>query len=195
MCMINILGFKGIHHMKNKIIIGLSTILAACSSGTYVSDVTTESYKEDYQVDKIEQPIVTQNRMTNGTSESKMSAAPEPVSVQSPSPTVKIAAPSPRQVVQNQRYGYTIQVVAVGSQNKVDQFASKLPRNGQPVWENYKMVNGTKWYTVLFGDFASKADAKAAIADLPAEFRNLRPFVKSIDTIKNSQYPTLNKLN
>ncbi len=191
MCMINVLGFKGIHNMKNKIIIGLSTILAACSSGTYVSDVTSESYKEDYQVDKIEQPIVTQNGMTN----TGMPAAPQPVSVQVPQPTVTISAPSPRQVAYNQRYGYTIQVVAVGSQNKVDQFASKLPRNGQPIWENYKMVNGTKWYTVLFGDFASKADAKAAIADLPAEFRNLKPFVKSIDAIKNSQYPTLNKLN
>ncbi|MCE0495796.1 SPOR domain-containing protein [Vibrio salinus] len=180
--------------MKNKIIIGLSTILAACSSGTYVSDVTTESYKEDYQADKIEQPIVTQTGMTNGISESHVSTEPTRVRTQvQPKPTVKIAAPSKKQVAQ--RYGYTIQVVAVGSQSKVDQFASKLPRNGQPVWENYKMVNGTKWYTILFGDFASKAEAKAAITSLPAEFRRLKPFVKSIDSIKNSAYPTLNKLN
>ncbi|MDF4652780.1 SPOR domain-containing protein, partial [Vibrio parahaemolyticus] len=29
----------------------------------------------------------------------------------------------------------------------------------------------------------------------PAQFQQLRPFVKSIDAIKNSAYPTLNKLN
>lgn len=183
--------------MKNKIIIGLSTILAACSSGTYVSDVTSESYKEDYKVDKVEQPIITQNGMTNGIAESTMSSQPQQVSAPAPvlENKVRIAPPTQKQMDKNPRFGFTIQVVAVGSQNKVDQFASKLPRNGQPIWENYKMVNGTKWYTVLFGDFASKAEAKAAISQLPAEFKNLRPFVKSIDTIKNSPYPTLNKLN
>jgi septal ring-binding cell division protein DamX len=195
--MINTLGFKGIHNMKNKIIIGLSTILAACSSGTYVSDVTSESYKEDYKVDKVEQPIITQNGMTNGIAESTMSSQPQQVSAPAPvlENKVRIAPPTQKQMDKNPRFGFTIQVVAVGSQNKVDQFASKLPRNGQPIWENYKMVNGTKWYTVLFGDFASKAEAKAAISQHPAEFKNLRPFVKSIDTIKNSPYPTLNKLN
>ena len=77
----------------------------------------------------------------------------------------------------NPRYGFTIQVVAVGSQPKVDQFARKLPReDNQPIWENYKMVNGTKWYTVLYGDYATKSDAKAAIAGLPMEFQSLNPF-------------------
>jgi len=180
--------------MRNKIIIGLSTILAACSSGTYVSDVTSESYKEDYPVQKVEQPIVTQNGMTNGVTESRISEKPVKA-MQNRKPTVTISAPSKQQLARHPRYGYTIQVVAVGSQNKVDQFASKLPRNGQPIWENYKMVNGTKWYTILFGDYATKAKAKAAVLNLPAEFRHLKPFIKGIDSIKNSDYPTLNKLN
>ncbi len=94
-----------------------------------------------------------------------------------------------------QRFGYTVQVVAVGSQAKVDYFASKLPKDGQPIWENYKIVNGTKWFTVLYGDFATSTEAKKAIAQLPQEFKELQPFVKSIDAIKNSEYPTLNKLN
>ncbi|RQW65161.1 SPOR domain-containing protein [Vibrio viridaestus] len=182
--------------MKNTIIIGLSAILAACSSGTYVSDVTSESYKEDYQVDKVEQPIVTQNGMTDGITESHMSTAQQqPAAAAKPKPAVMIKAPTRDQIAKNPRYGFTIQVVAVGEQNKVDQFASRLPRDGQPIWENYKVVNGTKWYTIMYGDYATKEQAKSAINELPADFRNLKPFVKSIDSIKNSQYPTLNKLN
>ena len=76
-----------------------------------------------------------------------------------------------------------------------DQFARKLPRDGEPVWENYKVVNGTKWYTVLYGDYATRADAKKAISKLPGELQDMKPFVKSIDAIKNSEFPTLNKLN
>lgn len=57
------------------------------------------------------------------------------------------------------------------------------------------MVNGTKWFTVLYGDYATRLEAKKAISTLPTTFQNLKPFVKSIDDIKNSEYPTLNKLN
>jgi septal ring-binding cell division protein DamX len=109
--------------------------------------------------------------------------------------TVVITPPTAKQVAMHPRFGFTIQVVAVGTQNKVDIFAAKLPKNGQPIWENYKVVNGTKWYTVLFGDFATRSEAQKAINTLPADFRQLKPFVKSIDSIKNSEYPTLNKLN
>jgi len=109
--------------------------------------------------------------------------------------TVSITPPTAKQVAMNPRYGYTIQVVAVGSQNKVDQFASKLPKDGQPIWENYKVVNGTKWYTILFGDYATRQEAVKAISELPADFQSLKPFAKSIDSIKNSEFPTLNKLN
>lgn len=107
---------------------------------------------------------------------------------------VKIIPPSKKQAG-IQRFGYTIQVVAVGSQAKVDQFANKLPQNGQPIWENYKVVNGTKWFSVLYGDYATNAEAQQAISTLPTQFQQLKPFVKSIDAIKNSSFPTLNKLN
>lgn len=182
--------------MKNKIIIGLSSVLAACSTASYVTDVTTESYKEDYQVPKIEQPIMSdsQNNVTEvnvvRTAQPQTQAATQPAK-----PQVTIMPPSSKQVAHSPRYGYTIQVVAVGLQRKVDQFAAKLPRDGQPIWENYKIVKGTKWYTILFGDYATKNDARAAIANLPAGFKRLKPFVKSIDEIKNSDYPTMNKLN
>lgn len=191
--------------MKKISIVGLSAILAACSSGSYTTDVTSESHREDYNVATVQQPVVSDSGMATGITESNVEpqviqTAPQPVEkkVVKMSPkaaTVSITPPTAKQVAMNPRYGYTIQVVAVGSQNKVDQFASKLPKDGQPIWENYKVVNGTKWYTILFGDYATRQEAVKAISELPVDFQSLKPFAKSIDSIKNSEFPTLNKLN
>lgn len=190
MGMIDTLFMKGTKTMEKKVILGLSTLLlAACSSGTYVTDVTTESYQEEYPTAKIQQPVVSQQGKTaEGVTEMNVVRTIEPSKKMSqPSQTaVTITPPTAKQVAMNPRFGYTIQVVAVGTQSKVDKFSSKLPKDGQPVWENYKVVNGTKWYTVLYGDFATRAKAHQAIQMLPAEFRQLKPFVKSIDAIKNS---------
>lgn len=192
--------------MKKIAIIGLSVLLSACVSSDYVTDVKSESYREDYNTVKVQQPLVSQQGMTDGVSETNVAEMTKTPPVQKrqtikttpkkAKPAVAIIPPTAKQKAMNLRYGFTIQVVAVGSQTKVDHFARKLPRNEkQPIWENYKVVNGTKWYTVLYGDYATRSDAKAAIAELPADFRSLKPFVKSIDAIKNSPYPTLNKLN
>lgn len=185
--------------MKKIAIVGLSVLLSACVSSDYVTDVSSESYREDYQTVKVEKPVVSHQEVTQGITEKnvepnvvKLSPTTQQVK---PKPTVVISPPSAKQKAMNSRYGFTIQVVAVGSQTKVDYFTRKLPRGEQPIWENYKMVNGTKWYTVLYGDYATRTDAKEAIATLPQEFKDLKPFVKSIDAIKNSEYPTLNKLN
>ncbi|TFH92489.1 SPOR domain-containing protein [Vibrio ouci] len=188
--------------MKKIAIVGLSVVLSACVSSDYVTDVSSESYREDYKTAKVEQPVVSQQGMTNGISEDNVAvvnmSTPEKQAVKTQAkakPAVAIIPPTAKQKAMNPRYGFTIQVVAVGSQTKVDQFARKLPRDNQPIWENYKVVNGTKWYSVLYGDYATRTDAKKAIGELPSEFQSLKPFVKSIDAIKNSQYPTLNKLN
>lgn len=194
--------------MKKIAIVGLSALLGACSSGSYITDVTTKSHTEEYAAAPVSQPVVSAQGTAQGVTEQNVEmnvvrtapvVAPTNTVQTRPAaqqkPTVSITPPSAKQVAMNPRYGFTIQVVAVGTQNKVDEFANKLPGNGQPIWENYKVVNGTKWYTVLFGDYATRKEAEAAIATLPGEFKSLKPFVKSIDTIKNSQFPTLNKLN
>ncbi len=187
--------------MKKIAIVGLSVMLSACVSSDYVTDVSSESYREDYKTAMVEQPVVSQQGVTNGVSESNVQLVNTAPSQQQAAPAtpaktaVAITPPTAKQKAMNPRYGFTIQVVAVGSQTKVDHFARKLPRDNQPVWENYKVVNGTKWYTVLYGDYATRTDAKKAIMELPTEFQSLKPFVKSIDAIKNSEYPTLNKLN
>ncbi|WP_047044694.1 SPOR domain-containing protein [Vibrio mexicanus] len=185
--------------MKKITIISFSVLLGACASGEYVTDVSSESYREDYKTEQVEQPVMTEQGVAEGISEEnvamkeiKTTAKSEPMKKEA---AVAIIPPTKKQVAMNPRYGFTIQVVAVGSQAKVDSFAKKLPVDEQPIWENYKVVNGTKWYTVLYGDYATRTDALKAIQALPSDLKSLKPFVKSIDSIKNSEYPTLNKLN
>lgn len=181
--------------MKNKLILCTSIfMLAACSSGTYVTDVTTESYREDFNANKVEPPMfssnsVEQSSSQTSTSEFKIIAPPQVVK------PVKIIPPTAKQVKAVSRFGYTIQVAAVPNETKVIQFAAKLPQQVQPIWQNYKEVKGTRWYTVLYGDFATAAEAQDNIKSLSSELRSLKPFVKSIDAIKNSNYPNLKKLN
>ncbi|HAS6204776.1 SPOR domain-containing protein [Vibrio vulnificus] len=191
--------------MKKVAIIALSVLLSACASDNYVANVTTESHREEFKIEPIPEPLMAQEETVQEVSIPQQVVKMEPqteekkvVKLSPQSETtkaVKIVPPSKKQQDKMQRFGYTVQVVAVGSQAKVDYFASKLPKDGQPIWENYKIVNGTKWFTVLYGDFATSTEAKKAIAQLPQEFKELQPFVKSIDAIKNSEYPTLNKLN
>ncbi|EGQ9938082.1 SPOR domain-containing protein [Vibrio vulnificus] len=191
--------------MKKVAIITLSVLLSACASDNYVANVTTESHREEFKIEPIPEPLMAQEETVQEVSIPQQVVKMEPqteekkvVKLSPQSETtkaVKIVPPSKKKQEKMQRFGYTVQVVAVGSQAKVDYFASKLPKDGQPIWENYKIVNGTKWFTVLYGDFATSTEAKKAIAQLPQEFKELQPFVKSIDAIKNSEYPTLNKLN
>ncbi len=189
--------------MKKTAIIGLALLLSACASETYITDVTSESYQEDYQPELVSKPIMaSENAVVEKDVKPtivKTPVKPEEKKVvklapQEQAKPVKIIPASNKQM-DTQRVGYTIQVAAVGSEAKVAQFANNLPQNDQPIWENYKVINDTKWYSILYGDYATSAEAKAAIATLPTQFQKLKPFVKSIDSIKNSAYPTLNKLN
>ncbi|MCG9788758.1 SPOR domain-containing protein [Vibrio mediterranei] len=192
--------------MKKVVILSLVSLLAACSSSEYTTEVKSESYREDYT--PVETTTVAPVAVA-ATQTEDVKKEPTPVQEQKVAETtttttqtqpakndvVKIVPPSKKQAEQDFRFGYTIQVVAVGSQAKVATFSDKLPKNGQPIWQNYKVVNGTKWYSILFGDYATKQQAKEAIVTLPKEFKNLKPFVRSIDQIKKSEYPTLSKLN
>ena len=187
--------------MKNIAIATLPLLLAACVSENYITDVTSDSYQEEYKTAKIEAPVVSQSQQSGVVEENVVNVIrTEPVEQKvtqttQAKPVAAVKGPTKKQQDMNQRFGYTVQVVAVGSQSKVDSFVKMLPTTSQPVWENYKMVNGTKWFTVLYGDYATRLEAKKAISTLPSSLKNLKPFVKSIDDIKNSEYPTLNKLN
>ncbi|WP_375749870.1 SPOR domain-containing protein [Vibrio sp. HN007] len=192
--------------MKKISIIALSVLLAACSSGTYTTDVTSESYKEEYKPQVVAAAMPATETMTETSvsqskpkSNSTMLVAPAkssqmaPAQAKSQSKKVRIIAAEQKHRDKVQRFGYTLQVIAVDSAAKAQTLANQLP-SGTPVWEHFKRVNGTDWYALLYGDYETKSEAKAAIATLPSYFRELKPFVKSLDSVKNSDYPKLRKL-
>lgn len=195
--------------MNKKLILSASItlVLTACSSGTYITDVKTESHQEEYKTSKIEPPMFSEAEMAAREAQAAQQVVATPTTpvtttyktIVDPEQTVakpvKIVPPTKKQVKAAARFGYTVQVAAVPSETKVIPFAAKLPQQVQPIWQHYKVVNGTKWYTVLFGDYATSAEASQAIKTLSPELKALKPFVKSIDSIKNSNYPTMKKLN
>lgn len=148
--------------MKKVAIVTLSVLLSACSSGDYVTNVTSESHREEFKMDTIPEPLMAQQDVVQETN------LPQPmVKVETPveekavvklSPqterpkAVKIVPPSQKQRDQLQRFGYTIQVMAVGTQSKVDYFASRLPKNEQPIWKTTRSsmgLNGLLFCTAI----------------------------------------------
>lgn len=194
--------------MRNLLSSAILLALVGCSSGEYITDVSTDSHREEYKTEATVAKVITEVASeTNLDNKVMPSTTAEPVmnkTMSEPVPSkprvthsnqnmIKIVPPTDEQSEKFMRYGYTIQVMAVDSSEKARALANQLPK-GHPIWEHYKQVKGTNWYAVLYGDYATKSEAKAAIATLPKSFQDKKPFVKSLDEIKKSAYPTLNKL-
>ncbi|MDV7103519.1 SPOR domain-containing protein [Vibrio sp. TH_r3] len=187
--------------MRNISILALSVLLTACSSGELITEVTSESYQEEYNTKQVVAPIkeIDVNKQSESIKAKQQVVGSKASDVRSTSAAysnntmIKIIPPSEKQKVVAMRFGYTIQVVAVGTPQQAENYANQLPA-GNSVWEHHKKVNGTDWYAVLYGDYATKSEATEAIQTLPSNIRGLKPFVKSLDEIKISSYPKLVKL-
>lgn len=203
--------------MKKIAIISLSVLfLAACSSSDYDGEVSTETYQETYQTDEVQQPItdssaapLEEDVQTTSTAADSADKATETESgkkvvklsptteeqtePESSASTVKVFYPEDKNAAQPQAGNFVVQVAALENEKYLQETAANLPAN-QPKWENVKTVNGKQWHSLLFGNFKSSQEAKDAILRLPMEFQNMGPFVKSVDSITNSEYPTLKKL-
>ncbi|WP_122033592.1 SPOR domain-containing protein [Aliivibrio sp. EL58] len=188
--------------MKKIIPITLTVLLAGCTSSSYTTNITTESSEEVYQVSQpIEEEVTTfeeteiaavpqteaEKPVVKLTSEESATAATS-------DSAIKILPPTEKQKEMQNRYGYTLQILALSRKTDLSTYAGKLAGE-QPVWMNRKTVNNMPWYTILYGDFATPAEAREAIKQLPTEIQAYGPFVRSINSIKNSDNPELHKLN
>lgn len=172
--------------MNKFIIISISLLLSACASESYTSNVSTESHQEEFTTDKIVKPLTVSEDL-NKTKQV------ETVDVNK-APQISLVAPSSQQLLSNPRYGFTIQLMATANTNNRSEFIQSLPNTSVPVWQNKKVVNGKNIVAILYGDYKDTETATRALNSLPMSLQNLRPFVKSIDKIKNSDYPVLSKL-
>ncbi|MCC5854744.1 MAG: AAA family ATPase [Idiomarina sp.] len=85
---------------------------------------------------------------------------------------------------------YRIQLTAVSSRSALDRFLNSQV-NSQNLMVYQTLRNERSWYVVVTGDYASLADARAAIRTLPAEQRALEPWAKPVEWIQNELRPVM----
>jgi len=78
---------------------------------------------------------------------------------------------------------YTLQLASYVDRKSAQQFIHKL--NVGTISGIYASTKqGKRWYSVVYGDYTSYQQAKAAVARLPASFRGLKPWVRKVALIK-----------
>ncbi|MFT5707002.1 MAG: DamX protein [Oceanospirillaceae bacterium] len=77
--------------------------------------------------------------------------------------------------------GYTLQLISAKSEAGVVKFLKTMPNA-----EKMYYFKNKAWNVVIYGQFPSRNAATAAIAKLPKQLQQLKPWPKSIKSVKNS---------
>jgi len=197
--------------MKKIAVLAVVTALAGCASDNETTQIISSSSEEVYSTEQI--TAMAQMREAKAEKESivlKEEVVKSPVQrvvrvdsskelQSSKVPPAKKQA-KPTQTKPSYKYstiasrGFTIQVLALSHNQSFTTYMNKLPSN-QPVWMNKKKLEGLPWYTLLFGHYETRAEAKRALNALPQDVKAYGPFIRSLDDIKASATPKLTKLN
>ncbi|SEG81777.1 AAA family ATPase [Marinobacterium lutimaris] len=80
--------------------------------------------------------------------------------------------------------GYTLQLLGARSVDSIERF---IGAQGQPERFYYfrTMYKGAPWHVVVYGQFATRESAMAAVQTLPEDLRKLRPWARSIAGVKS----------
>lgn len=77
---------------------------------------------------------------------------------------------------------YTLQLSGASKEESLNAWARKQNLSGYHVYKTTR--NGEPWYVLVSGAYATPADAKRAVASLPAEVRAANPWVKPLSQVK-----------
>lgn len=77
---------------------------------------------------------------------------------------------------------YTLQLSGASKEESLNAWAKKQNLSGYHVYKTTR--NGQPWYVLISGAYATPADAKRAVASLPAEVRAANPWVKPLSQVK-----------
>ncbi|PSV27129.1 MULTISPECIES: SPOR domain-containing protein [unclassified Photobacterium] len=78
---------------------------------------------------------------------------------------------------------YTVQILALSEERNLRGYLQPITGN-EPIWVNWKHVDGRNWYAVIYGNFATKDEARQAIHSLPASVQAQGPFPLSFAKVK-----------
>ena len=79
---------------------------------------------------------------------------------------------APMQKLADMQGNYTVQVSAFREKKQADEIVSRLADGGYPAFVEEIPMKGVNWYTVRIGKYASRQDAKKAVADFALELRS-----------------------
>ncbi|MGB9098515.1 SPOR domain-containing protein [Erwinia sp.] len=77
---------------------------------------------------------------------------------------------------------YTLQLSSASRSDTLNAWAKKQNLSSYHVYKTAR--NGQPWYVLVSGSYATPADAKRAVASLPAEVQAQKPWVKPVSQVK-----------
>ncbi|KKB06526.1 SPOR domain-containing protein [Pantoea anthophila] len=77
---------------------------------------------------------------------------------------------------------YTLQLSGASKAESLNAWAKQQNLSGYHVYKTTR--NGQAWYVLVSGSYATPADAKRAVASLPADVRAKNPWVKPVSQVK-----------
>jgi len=83
---------------------------------------------------------------------------------------------------------YTLQILSDRNKRTVKRFIERHFKDNSAAYFPVRR-KGKTWYVVIWGDFATRASAKRAIADLPPELRLNKPWVRRIKLVQREMMP------
>lgn len=78
---------------------------------------------------------------------------------------------------------FTLQVLGSSSRSNVEEFVARHAASSLAWYETRN--NGNPWFVIIQGAYASREAALSAVASLPAELRNLQPWVRSVSDVQD----------
>jgi len=80
---------------------------------------------------------------------------------------------------------YTLQIMAMSTESDFHHEVAQLNLDKNQTAHYLSLKQGKIWHALTYGTFASLAEAKQAIKQLPAELQQNRPWIRRLKTIQN----------
>ena len=174
--------------MKKLAVLAVVTAISGCASDSGKTEIITSSTEEVFIQEQLESETLAK---LDETSIAEAGSADQETATEV---IKKAAEESSSSDVALSQSGYSIQVLALSHNKGFTTYMNKLPSD-KPVWTNVKTINGVPWYTLLYGQFETREQARIALDALPNDVKTYGPFIRDLDEVKASPTPKLTRLN
>lgn len=132
---------------------------------------TRPAHESSHKTATASKPVVRDSRTHTTPARTPTSAAPATATAGSGSASKSLPGGS-----------YTLQLSGASKPESLNTWAKQQNLSGYHVYKTTR--NGQAWYVLVSGSYATPADAKRAVASLPADVRAKNPWVKPVSQVK-----------